>query len=297
MRGAPNRPETAPPEMTRRGLAFGLPAAAVLGLARPAAAAGREALAELERRHGGRLGVFAVDTGSGRTLAHRADERFLMCSTFKTLAVAAVLARVDAGRETLARRVSYGQADLLGYAPVARAHLAEGGLPVETLCQAAIEASDNTAANLLLASLGGPAAVTRYARSIGDAVTRLDRREPAANQPAGPLDTTSPRAMAGDLRALLLGAALKPASRERLETWLAASTTGLNRLRAGLPAGWRVGDKTGTGDTQANDVAIVRPPGRPPLIAAAYYDAPATDGPAREAALRAVGAVVADWAG
>ena len=150
------------------GLASSLLPVAAIGAGRT------DTLAALERASGGRLGVYALDTGTGRSLGHRADERFLMCSTFKLLLAAAVLARVGAGRERLDRRVPYTASDLLPYAPVSRAHLADGSLPIGALCQAAVEVSDNTAANLLLASIGGPTSVTRFARSLGDGVTRLD---------------------------------------------------------------------------------------------------------------------------
>jgi len=279
---------------TRRSTIAGLSVSMAFGLTAPAGAAG-SALAALERRNGGRLGVFALDTGSGATLGFRADERFLMCSTCKTLVVAAVLARVDSERERLDRRITYTKADLLDYAPVARAHVADGELSVEMLCQAAIEVSDNTAANLLLSTIGGPGGVTHYARGLGDSVTRLDRNEPTLNQPEGILDTTSPRAMSGSVRNILLGKALSPSSRQQLETWMIASTRGLARLRAGLPADWRVGDKAGTGDAETNDVAIARAPGRRPLFVAAYYAAADIDAPARDAVLRSVGAIVAEW--
>jgi beta-lactamase class A len=255
-----------------------------------------EAIAELERRAGGRLGVFAIDCGSDRRLAWRADERFLMCSTFKTLAVAAVLSHVDAGRERLDRRIAYGAADLLEYAPVTRAHIGEAALSVQALCQAAIEVSDNTAANLLVASVGGPAAVTRFARSIGDTVTRMERFEPEANRPDGVKDTTTPRAMATSMQAILLGEVLTRASRERLEGWMVDATPGLKRIRAGLPVGWTAGDKAGTGDGQTNDVAILRPPGRAPLIVAAYHRTSNGDLAAREGVLCDVGRLAASWA-
>jgi len=255
-----------------------------------------DALAALERASGGRLGMHALDTGTGRSLGHRADEHFLMCSTFKLLLAAAVLARVEAGREKLDRHVPYTVSDLLEYAPVSRAHLAEGGLTIGAMCRAAVEVSDNTAANLLLASIGGPAAVTRFARDLGDGVTRLDRIEPALNDPDGVFDTTTPSAMAGSVRAILLGPALAPASRAMLEGWMVACATGRNRLRAGLPATWSAGDKTGTGDTQTDDLAIIRPPGRAPLIVAAYYEGGPTVTEAREAVLRQVGSIVARWA-
>jgi beta-lactamase class A len=220
-----------------------------------------------------------------------------MCSTFKLLLAACVLSRVEAGREQLGRVVRYGAGDVMEYAPVARAHLGEGGLPVEALCQAVVEVSDNTAANLLLAAVGGPPAITRFARDHGDAVTRLDRWELALNVPSGEQDTSSPRAMTRLLGTLLLGDALGAASRAKLEGWMRACSTGERRLRAGLPAGWVVGDKTGTGHTQTNDLAILRPPGRAPLLVTAYYEAGIPPDEEREGVLRQVGAAVAGWAG
>jgi len=231
-------------------------------------------LAAIERRLGGRLGVAAVNTASGRRVEHRASERFAMCSTFKFLAVAAVLARVDANTERLDRLVRYAQKDLLEYAPIAKDHVNDG-MTIEALCAAAIEYSDNTAANLLLTALGGPQAVTAFARRLGDAVTRLDRNEPLLNEvPAGEVrDTTSPASMAHDVHALLVdGSGLSESSRALLTKWMVGSTTGDERLRAGLPKDWRVGDKTGTGPHGAtNDVAIAWPPARAPVIIAAFF--------------------------
>ena len=201
-----------------------------------------------------------------------------MCSTFKLLASAAVLKRVDAGLDVLERFVPYGQADLLEYAPVTRARLASGGMALGDLCAAAIDWSDNTAANLILKTIGGPEGFTAFARSLGDSVTRLDRDEPTLNTaiPGDPRDTTSPLAMARDLEAVLLGAVLSDASKARLEAWLIADKVGDKRLRAGLPASWGIGDKTGTGDhNTANTIAILRPPARAPLLAAVYV----TEGP------------------
>lgn len=275
--------------LDRRAVIAGLLAVAVT---RPAAAA-EDALAALEARHGGRLGVFALDTGTGRSLAHRADERFLMCSTTKFASVAALLARVDAGTERRDRHVAYGAADVaVGYAPDTKAHLAEGGMDVEALCRAAMVHSDNGAANLVLASLGGPDAVTRFVRGLGDGVTRFDRTEPTLNRTDGPLDTTTPRAFAGTLRAVLLGEALAPASRSLLEGWMVACETGRARIRAGVPAGWTVGDKTGTAGPNAGDVALLRPPGRAPIVVAAYCYAPKLADAEREAVLKAVGTAV-----
>lgn len=248
----------------------------------------------IENRVGGRLGVFAFDTGNGRSIAYRAAERFPMCSTFKSLAVAAVLARVDAGQERLARRVPYTHRDLLDYAPVTRAHAGQGWMTIEALCQAAIELSDNTAANLLLASLGGPHAVTRYARSLGDEVTRLDRTEPSLNEykPGELRDTTSPEAMARDWERILVGEALSAHSRNLLRGWLIADKTGLDCIRAGVPKDWVAGDKTGSGENGTrNDVAILKPPGRTPIIVAAYLTGATAFSSARNAALAEVGRI------
>ncbi len=253
-------------------------------------------LAALETSAGGRLGVAVLDTGNGARLLHRADERFPMCSTFKALASAAVLKRVDAGQEQLQRLVRYGEADMLDYAPVTKQHLMDGGMALGDLCAAAIDFSDNTAANLILAQIGGPEGFTAFARSLGDSVTRLDRNEPSLNTaiPGDPRDTTSPLAMARDLAAVLLGDALSEGSRTQLEAWMIADKVGDKRLRAGLPKTWGIGDKTGSGDHgTANTVAIIRPPVRAPLIAAVYY----TEGPdsmdARNAVHRQVAEIVA----
>ncbi len=253
----------------------------------PAAA---RALAAIEARVGGRVGVFALDTGTGRQLARREDERFAMCSTFKWALAAAVLARVDRAELSLDERVPYGSTDLLEHAPATREHVAEGSMTLDALARAAVTVSDNTAANLLLAKVGGPGGLTQFARRMGDPVTRLDRDEPTLNEnhPGDPRDTTSPRAMVGLMRRVLCGDALSPASRERLLGWLRACETGKDRLRGGLPQGWTVGDKTGSGGRCAvNDVAIAWPPGRAPILIAAYM----SDG---EAGLRRLQAAHAD---
>lgn len=262
----------------------------------PVSAAAQARLAALEAHAGGRLGVMALDTGTGRRIAHRGEARFPLCSTFKVLLAGAVLARVERGRERLDRPIAYTTADLLDHAPVTAARVAEGRMTVEALCAAAVEASDNTAANLLLQSLGGPSAIGRYAATLGDGVTRLDRTEPSLNEavPGDPRDTTSPAAMVGDLRAILLGKALSPASLQNIQTWLVANTTGGSRLRAGLPADWRVGDKTGTGGHGAtNDIAILWPPGREPILVAAYLTETAAPAAERNRALAEVGRIIA----
>jgi len=253
-------------------------------------------LAALEARIGGRLGVAMLDTGSGRRIDHRGNERFPLCSTFKVLLAGAILSRVDRGQERLDGAVPYGPADLLAHAPVARAHAAEGRLSMEELCAAAMVVSDNTAANLLLRTLGGPGAITAFARTLGDGETRLDRWEPELNEarPGDLRDTTTPRAMIGTLQGLLLGSALTPASRQRLEGWMVAATTGGNKLRAGLPAGWIAGDKTGTGEHGTmNDVALVRPPGRAPILVAAYLTDSRASSEERSAVLAEVGRLAA----
>jgi beta-lactamase class A len=258
----------------------------------PSAAPLDDALARLEQRIGGRVGVFALDSAAGASVAHRADERFALCSTFKWALAAAVLRGVDHSTLVLEQSVPYGERDLLSYAPATREHLAEGRMTIEALARAAVVVSDNTAANLLLAQIGGPQGLTRFFREIGDDVTRLDRNEPTLNaNAAGDLrDTTSPRAMATAMRAVLTGAVLSPASRERLIGWLVECETGRARLRAGLPAEWRAGDKTGSGENGAcNDVAIVWPPKGAPWLIASYL----SESPAPQSDLNAAHAEIA----
>lgn len=231
------------------------------------------ALAELEKKSGGRLGVAAHDLGSGQKIAHRGDERFALCSTFKHLAAAFVLKRVDAGEEKLDRKVKISKADLVAYSPSAEKHIG-GTMTMAELCEAAITWSDNAAANHILASYGGPAGLTAFLRSIGDDVTRLDRIEPAMNEAAsgtGPRDTTTPNAMNGALNKLILGDVLSEISRKQLKDWLIATKTGDARIRAGVPKDWIVGDKTGTCNKAANDTAILFPPAREPVLISVYY--------------------------
>jgi beta-lactamase class A len=226
-----------------------------------------------------------------------------MCSTFKALAVAAVMQRIDRGHDRADRRIAYGGRDLLAYAPVARKHLTRGWMTLAELCEAAMTVSDNTAANLLVHALGGPAGVTSFARSIGDAVTRLDRIEPALNYapPYDPRDTTTPRAMAASLRAIALGDVLSRTARDRYVTLLRANQTGGARLRAGIPPRWTVGDKTGTGgdlnrfgDSETrNDVAIIWPPGRAPIVVTAYLMLTTRPAAQADAAIAAIGSLAA----
>lgn len=269
----------------------------ITGIAAIATAKGRHTnpFARLEARYGGRLGVFARDTATGARLEHRANERFPLCSTFKVLLVGAVLARVDSGREHLARPIVYHRSDLLSYAPVTTERLAHGAMTVRELCAAAVELSDNTAANLLLGTIGGPAAVTHFARAIGDTRTRLDRMEPTLNDaiPGDPRDTTTPAAMAATIQKLTTGTTLTRASQRALLAWMAACQTGFDCIRAGVPKRWHVADKTGGGNhATRNDIAIVTQPGRPPIFVAAYYTGSSANATARDTILADVGRIV-----
>jgi beta-lactamase class A len=252
--------------------------------------------AGIEQESGGRLGAAVLDTQDGSQAGHRVDERFPMCSTFKLLVAGAALARVDAGKDWLDRRIRFEAADLVAYSPISKDRARGEGMSIAELCEAAMIVSDNTAANLLLATLGGPAGLTDFARSLGDAVTRLDRIEPDLNEAiAGdPRDTTSPAAMLSNLRALTLGSVLAPDSRERLAGWLINNKTGDKRLRAGLPGGWRVGDKTGSGERgTTNDIGIIWPPGRAPVLAAFYLTGASSDAARRDAMAAAAGRAIA----
>jgi beta-lactamase class A len=249
-------------------------------------------LADLEKIHGGRLGVCIVDGATGRRIEHRADERFALCSTHKFLAAAFVLQRVDAGQDSLDRRVRYSKEALVAYSPATEKHAGDEGMTLSELCEAAVTLSDNTAANLVLDSLGGPAGFTGMARAIGDETTRLDRTETALNEAkiGDPRDTTTPAAMAADLRKFVLGDALTPSSRERLTGWIVGNTTGGKRLRAGVPKGWSVGDKTGSGGNgQTNDIAVIWPPDRGPIVVTAFYAESAASDDVRAAVLAEVG--------
>ena len=251
----------------------------------------------IEERAGARIGVAALDTGTGKRLDYRSEERFPMCSTFKFLAAAAVLKRVDEGKENLERFIRYSSQDLLEYAPVTKAHLKDGGMTLAALCAAAIEQSDNTAGNLLLDVIGGPSGLTNFARSIGDQITGLDRKEPELNSaiPGDDRDTTTPASMLGDIRQLLVGNTLSASSRQQLQEWLQANETGAAMIRAGIPTNWIVGDKTGRGANGAtNDVAIVHPPDRAPILLAIYCVGSTASANDRAAAVAEAAKVVAE---
>ena len=255
--------------------------------------AGRR-IAEMEKTLGLRIGVAALDTGNGNSIFYRENERALMCSTFKLMLVAATLKRADAGQEQLDRVIHYQKSDLLEYAPETSKNLARG-MSVKALCAAAMMLSDNTAANLLFTGVGGPAGLTRFARDLGDSRTQFDRIEGALNVPDGDKDTTMPSAMLANLRDILLRDTLSAASRKQLTDWMIACSTGLTRLRAGLPQGWRAGDKTGSGSGQLNDVAILWPPGnRAPVLVCAYTAGNKPGDASHERALADIGKIVSD---
>ncbi|MEG3180356.1 class A beta-lactamase [Sphingomonas sp. LT1P40] len=270
-------------------------AGAAMLAALPAVAQKKSVLDRIREETGGRIGVAVYDSETGRRYFDGAEARFAMCSTFKVPLAAAVLARADRGEIDLKREIRFGEADLLDYAPVVKANLAKGALSIEALLEAAVVMSDNAAANLVFGQISGPRGLTKFIRSTGDAISRSDRDEPSLNIVRGGevRDTTTPMAMLWMLNAILLGETLSPASRAKLLGWMEASPTGKERLRAGMPKTWRVGDKTGTsGEGYFNDIAIATPPGRKPILVTCYLDAPGLDGAKANAAHAKVGALV-----
>lgn len=212
--------------------------------------------------------MFALDTGSGATLGHRADERFLMCSTVKTFIVSAILHRRLSEPGLLDKRIQYAQSDLMEWAPITSQHVAEG-MTVSELCDATLRYSDNTGANLLIAQLGGPKQTEKFVRSLGDNVSRMDRTEDQLNVPDGDLDTSTPQQLVTNLRRLVLDEGLDAQGRDLLTDWLKRNTTGDQSIRAGVPTGWTVGDKTGSGfKGETNDIAVIWPTGRAPIVVA-----------------------------
>jgi beta-lactamase class A len=282
---------------TRRATMVGLAATLLtLRMGQARAAAFEDALAGIEARTGGRLGVAVLDTASGELTGRRLDERFPLCSTFKTLAAAAVLARIDGRQDSLDRRIVFEREALVPYSPVTEPRVGGAGMSLAELCEAAVIRSDNTAGNLLLQSLGGPSGLNAYLRSVGDSVTRLDRTEPTLNEAApGDLrDTTSPAAMVRTLGKLTLGSALSQPSRDRLTGWLLDNRTGGKRLRAGLPPGWRIGEKTGSGENgTTNDAGVIWPPEGAAQVVAVYLTGTDRPMPEREAAIASVATAVA----
>ncbi|GBQ95112.1 beta-lactamase class A [Acetobacter nitrogenifigens DSM 23921 = NBRC 105050] len=282
----------------RRLLQYGSVVLASPAYAVPAAP---QAIATYERESRGHIGVYAENLATGRKLLWRADERFVMCSTFKASLAACVLRRVDRGQEKLDRIIAYTKADVPDwYAPVARENLARGSMTVAEMCQAAVEQSDNTCATLLLSSIGGPAALTAFWRSIGDTQTRLEDPEPYLNRtpPGGVRDTTTPSSMAKILQRVALGDVLSDSSRALLTGWLVGCQTGANRLRAGLPKTWRVGDKTGNNAKDAaGDIAVLWPKPDAPIIVAVYTRGGTPTDAQLASAFAGVGALVAETLG
>ena len=253
-------------------------------------------LRDIQKKSGGRLGCAVLDTSTGRRAGIRLNERFPMCSTFKVASTAFVLHRVDQGIERLDRRIVFSRKDLLSYAPISEKHVGPPGMTVAEICQAAMTWSDNTAANLLLDSFGGPKALTAFLRSIGDPVTRLDRTEPALNEatPGDPRDSTTPAAMLEDLHRFVLGNTLGVSSRSMLANWMVANTTGGTSLRAGMPGDWKIGDKTGSGGYgSTNDMAVIWTPHRAPVLVTAYLTECSLPSKQRYAILADVGRAVA----
>ena len=284
--------------LTRRDALIGAGALGLTAANRPAFAPDWSPLTN--RLAGGRLGVAAVDLASGRSLSHDAGSRYPLCSTFKLPLAAAILARSAAGRLSLDREVAISRADLVAHAPVVEERLNQGRISVRDLCRGIMVFSDNAAANLLLRLIGGPAALTRFMRGQGDAVSRLDHLEPAlnTNTPGDPADTTTPAAMLALARRLLLGPMLPAPAKAQLVGWMTLNDTGKPRLRAGLPPSWRAGDRTGTADGQTNDVLIAWPLGAAaPVLAACYIDAPAVGEATRLAVQAEVGRRVAALVG
>jgi beta-lactamase class A len=269
--------------LLKAGLATSALVAAPSVSAPASAASGsvEQQLHDLEVTHGARLGVFARNTRTGRVVAYRARERFAMCSTFKTLAAAAVLR----GRVPLGTVVHYPPADILPNSPITQQHV-DSGLALGEICAAAIQYSDNTAGNLMLRQIGGPAGLTSFLRSIGDDVSRLDRWETDLNTaiPGDLRDTTTPEAIGRSYERVTLGRALRPADSEQLVTWLKGNTTSAQRFRAGLPAGWVLGDKTGTGSyATANDIGVAWTTRGTPLVLAVLSTKEAPDAPVTNA--------------
>jgi beta-lactamase class A len=287
--------------MNRRHFLFYAAGFPLISLAKPSSPSQEttalEQFQKLELALEGRLGVFVLDTASGKELAYRADERFPFCSTFKMMLSAAILKRSSGDPELLERRIRYSRSDLVAHSPITEQHL-EHGMTVSALCAATIQYSDNTAANLLIDLLGAPAELTAFARSIGDSRFRLDRKETELNTaiPGDLRDTTTPKAMGLSLHKLVLGDALPGWQREQLADWLKGNTTGDMRIKAGIPKDWVTGDKTGGGDYgTANDIAVLWPPKRPPIILCIFTTRHAQKAEARNDIIAAASKIAADW--
>lgn len=256
----------------------------------------QQKLEALEKSTGGRLGVALINTADDSQIVYRADERFAMCSTSKVMAAAAILKQSESDKTLLNQRVEIKKSDLINYNPIAEKHV-NGTMTLAELSAAALQYSDNTAMNKLIAHLGGPEKVTAFARSLGDETFRLDRTEPTLNTaiPGDPRDTTTPLAMAQTLRNLTLGKALAETQRAQLVTWLKGNTTGSASIQAGLPKSWVVGDKTGSGDYgTTNDIAVIWPEDHAPMILVTYFTQPEQKAESRRDVLAAAAKIVTE---
>ena len=292
--------------MLTTGLALGLGAWGLSGCAfisKQQAAAARtlsDELAALEIQAQGRLGLYVLDTVSGAEAGWRGDERFPMCSTFKTLLAARMLYLAQRDEIRLWRKLYYSPSEVVAWSPISEKRAgANGGMTVQELCEAMVLVSDNTAANVLLEASGGPAALTQWLRELGDGITRLDRNEPSLNTalPGDERDTTTPQTMVQSLQKLLLGDVLEGYARALLQQWLVDSRTGDKRVRAGMPGDWKAGGKTGSGERgTACDTLIVWPTAQSaPLLVTAYLTGSQLDGAGREAVLARAGEAIKRW--
>jgi beta-lactamase class A len=292
-----------PVSADRRALLLAGASAPIAWIFRPgsasAASSATDRLAALESATGGRLGVAALNIAGGAQVSYRANERFAFCSTFKLLAVSAILKRSATETDLLQRRIVYTKDEVAPYSPITAKHAGQG-MTLSEICAAGLQYSDNTAANLMIRLLGGPAGVTAFARSIGDNEFRLDRWETSLNDavPGDPRDTSTPAAMMQDLQHLALGDLLGVPERARLVGWMRGNRTGAKRIHAGVPAGWSVADKTGTGDYgTTNDIGLVWPPGRPPVLLAIYFTQHAKAASSREDVVATAARIVAEALG
>ncbi|MFZ4115492.1 MAG: class A beta-lactamase [Chthoniobacterales bacterium] len=255
-------------------------------------------LADLEASSHGKIGVCAVDTSDNKSFCYRANERFPLCSTFKVMDVAAILKKSMTDPGLLKKRIIYTTSDLVTtWNPITEQHVAEG-MTINELCAAAMSYSDNSAANFLANQLGGPSAVTAFARSIGDDSFRLDHLEGdglGSAIPGDPHDTTTPEGMTKSLRKIMLGDILSPNLRDPLQMWFKANTTGNTCIRAGVPIGWTVGDKTGSGDYGTrNDIAVLWPIKGSPIVLSIYFTQFEKEAPKRDDVIAAATRIVVD---
>ena len=250
----------------------------------------------LENKSGGKLGLTIVDTSDGTTYSWRGDEKFPLCSTSKVMVVAAILKKSESDTNLLAKKITINKSDMVNYNPITSKYI-DSSMTITELSKAALQYSDNAAMNKLLSYLGGPRYATQFARTIGDKAYRLDRNEPGLNTaiPGDSRDTTTPSAMADTLNKLILGTALKKEQKAKLTEWMKGNTTGLNSIKAGLPAEWTVADKTGSGDYgTTNDIAVIWPKNHAPVILTTYFTQPEKDASARKDVLASAAKLIAE---